>query len=88
MEVRRLDRRRAQIEELSRVCTDQLGLARCQARSARAQHHHIACCLSAFCVLERERHDRQLSLDKRKRRRSFKGQSYALPALELLKRAA
>ena len=83
VEVRRLYGLRAQIEELLRVCKDQLGLARCQARSARAQQHHIACCLSAFCVLERERQDRQLSIDKLKRRLSFTGQSYALPALEL-----
>jgi putative transposase len=88
VEVRRLYRIRAQIEELIRACKDQLGLARCQARSARAQQHHIACCLSAFCVLERERHDRQLSIYKLKRLLSFKGQSYALPALERLKRAA
>jgi hypothetical protein len=39
-------------------------------------------------VLERERHDRQLSIYKLKRLLSFRGQSYALPALELLKRAA
>jgi putative transposase len=88
VEVRRLYRVRTQIEELIRVCKDQLGLARCQARSARAQQHHIACCLSAFCVLERERQDRQLSIYKLKRLLSFRGQAYALPALELLKRAA
>jgi hypothetical protein len=87
MEVRRLYRIRAQLEELIRVCKDQLGQARCQARSAPAQQH-IACCLSAFCVLERERHDRQRSIYKLKRLLSCRGQAYALPALELLKRAA
>ena len=56
-EVRRLYRIRAQIEEVIRVCKDQLGLSGCQARSERAQLHHMTCCLVAFCVLERERHD-------------------------------
>jgi putative transposase len=88
VEVRRLYRVRAQIEELIRVCKDQLGLARCQARSAGAQQHHIACCLSAFCVLERERHDRQLSIYQLKRQLSFKGRSLALPSLERLRHAA
>jgi putative transposase len=50
-EVRRLYRVRTQIEEVIRVCKDQLALTGCQARSERAQLHHIACCLSAFCVL-------------------------------------
>jgi putative transposase len=88
VEVRRLYQVRAQIEELIRVCKDQLGLARCQARSAGAQQHHIACCLSAFCVLERERHDRQLSIYQLKRQLSFKGRSLALPSLERLRHAA
>jgi hypothetical protein len=88
VEVRRLYRVRAQIEEVIRVCKDQLALAGCQARSERAQLHHIACCLSAFCVLERERRDQQLSIDKLKRQLSCRGQSCALPALERLKRAA
>jgi hypothetical protein len=87
-EVRRLYRVRAQIEEVIRVCKDQLGLTGCQARSERAQQHHITCCLVAFCVLERERHDRCVSSYKLKRRLSFKGRSLALPALERLKKAA
>jgi putative transposase len=53
-EVRRLYRLRSQIEEVIRVCKDQLGLSGCQARSEQAQAHHIICCLIAFCVLERE----------------------------------
>jgi putative transposase len=87
-EVRRLYRVRAQIEEVIRVCKDQLSLTGCQARSERAQIHHISCCLVAFCVLERERHDQQLSIYQLKRRLSFQGPAYALPALERLKRAA
>jgi hypothetical protein len=87
-EVRRLYGMRAQIEEVIRVCKDQLGLAGCQARSEKAQQHHMACCLVAFCVLERERHDRHLSIYKLKRQLSFKGRSLALPALERIRRAA
>ena len=86
--VRRLYRVRAQMEEVIRVGKDQLGLTGCQARSDRAQQHHMVCCLVAFCVLERERHDRQLSIYKLKRQLSFKGPSCVSPALERLKRAA
>lgn len=88
VEVRRLYGFRSQIEEVIRVCKDQLGLSGCQARSERAQRHHLACCLVAFCVLERERYDRQLSIYKLKRRLSFRGRSHALPSLERLRRAA
>ena len=87
-EVRRLYHVRAQSEEVIRVCKAQLALSGCQARSERAQRHHIACCLVAFCVLERERHDRHLSIYQLKRQLSFKGRSYALPSLERLRRAA
>jgi hypothetical protein len=88
VEVRQLYRRRAQIEELIRVCKDQLGLTGCQARAERAQVHHITCCLVAFCILERERQDRQLSIYKLRRQLSCQGRSIALPALERLKQAA
>src|ERR671924_357382 len=88
VEVRQLYRMRTQIEELIRVCKDQLGLTGCQARSERAQARHITCCLVAFCVLERERQDRRLSIYKLRRQLCCKGRSYALPALERLKRAA
>jgi hypothetical protein len=88
VEVRRLYRLRAQIEEVIRVCKDQLSIAGCQARSARAQQHHCTCCLVAFCVLERERYDRHLSIYKLKRLLSFQGRSMALPALERLRTAA
>lgn len=87
-EVRRLYRRRAQIEEVIRVCKDQLTLTGCQARSERAQQHHITCCLIAFCVLERERYARQLRIYQLKRQLSFKGRDHALPALERLRRTA
>jgi putative transposase len=87
-EVRQVSRIRAQIEEVIRVCKDQLGLSDCQARSERAQRHHFTCCLIAFCVLERERHARHLSIYTLKRQLSFRGRSLALPALERLRSAA
>ena len=87
-EVRRLYAFRAQIEEVIRVCKDQLGLTGCQARSERAQLHHMACCLTAFCVLEHERHERHLSIYKLKRLLSLRGRLLPLPALERLRSAA
>jgi hypothetical protein len=87
-EVRRLYRFRSQIEEIIRVCKDQLSLTGCQARSERAQLHHITRCLVAFSVLERERHERQLSIYQLKRQLSFRGRSYMLPALERLRSTA
>ena len=87
-EVRRVYRVRSQIEEVIRVCKEQLALSGCQARSERAQLHHITCCLVAFCVLERERHERQLSIYTLRRQLSCRGRSLALPALERLMRAA
>lgn len=87
-EVRRLYRWRAQIEEVIRVCKDQLGLNGCQARSERAQLHHLTCCLVAFCVLEREGHDRRLTIYKLKRHLSCHSRTCGLPALERLRQAA
>jgi hypothetical protein len=87
-EVRQLYSIRAHIEEVIRVCKDQLGLTGCQARSERAQLHHFACCLVAFCVLERERHEQALSIYKLKRRLSCQGRSLVLPALERLRSTA
>jgi hypothetical protein len=88
VEVRQLSRVRTRIEEVIRVCKDQLGLTGCQARSERALAHHITCCPVAFCVLERERQDRRLSIYKLSRQLSCQGRSYILPALERLKSAA
>jgi putative transposase len=88
VEVRRHYRMRAQIEEVIRACKDQLGLSGCQARSERAQLHHITCCFAAFCVLERECQDRGLSIYKLKQHLSCQGCSIALPALKRLRSAA
>jgi hypothetical protein len=87
-EVRRLYRRRAHIEEVMSVCKDQLGVSGCQARSERAQVHHVTCCVVAFCVLERERQDQGLTIDHLTRQLSCHGRTLALPALERLRQAA
>jgi hypothetical protein len=88
VEVRRLYGRRAQIEEVIRVGKHQRGFSGGQARSERAQQQHIACCLVAFWVLEREGHDRPLTIYQLKRQLSFQGDSRALPALERLRQTA
>jgi hypothetical protein len=75
-------------EAVIRVCQDQLGLTGCQARAERAQRHHLLCCLVAFCVWERERHDRRRTIDQRKRHLSGHGRRVGLPALERLRQAA
>jgi hypothetical protein len=48
----------------------------------------MTCCLAAFWVLERERHERNLSIYQCKRRLSLHGRSCVLPALERLREAA
>jgi hypothetical protein len=87
-DVRRVFQFRAQIEEVIRVLKDQLRLTGCQARSERAQQHHLTCCLVAFCVLERQRYDRRITIYRLKRRLSFRGRTMMLPALERLRAAA
>jgi Transposase DDE domain len=87
-EVRRLYRLRAQIEEVIRVCKDQFGFNGCQARSERAQLHPLTCCMVAFCVLERERHDRGLTIYNLKRHLNCHGRMVDLPALERLRPTA
>ncbi len=88
VEVRQLYRVRAHIEALIRGCKGQLGLTGCQARSERAQVHHLVCCLVALCILERERLDRGLTIDKLRHQLSCQGRTVILPALERLKQAA
>jgi Transposase DDE domain len=87
-EVCRLYRMRSQIEEVIRACKDQLGLTGCQARSERAQLHHMLCCLVAFCVLEWERQAQGLSPYNLRRHPSCLGRTVMLSALELLRQTA
>jgi hypothetical protein len=84
-EGRRLDHVRAQSEDVIRVREDQLALSGGQARSERAPPHHLACCLAAFWVPERERQDRHRRMYKLTHQLSCKGRSLVLPALERLR---
>lgn len=44
---------RSQLAEVIRVCTEQRSLTGCQARSARAQRHHIMCAWRHFVCWSR-----------------------------------
>jgi putative transposase len=98
-EVRRHYRKRHAVEEVIRVLKSHVSLEACQAgyrrRSAaeacpqpRAQEHHIALCLVAYLIVERERFDQGVTWRQLKRRLILKGRQLALPALERLRRAA
>jgi hypothetical protein len=79
---------RAHMEAVSRVCQDHLGWAGGQARAARAPAHQSTCCVGAFGVLERARHDRRRTIDQRKRQLRCRGRPPVLPALERLRHSA
>lgn len=98
-EVRAQYRKRQAVEEGSRVLKSQLRLEACQVgdrrRGAepaqpqpRAQEHHIALCLVAYLIVERERLDSGGNWRKFKQRLILKGSQGALPALERVKKAA
>jgi putative transposase len=98
-EVRTLYRKRQEVEEVIRVLKSQLSLEACQAgytRSSeekplpqeRAQEHHIALCLVAYLIVERERLDRGDTWRQRKRQLILTGPQGILPALERVRRAA
>jgi hypothetical protein len=53
-----------------------------------AQEHHIALCLAAYLIVERERLDQGLTWRQLKRRLIRKGAKVSLPALERVKEAA
>jgi hypothetical protein len=98
-EVRAQYRKRQEVEEVIRVLTSPLSLEACQVGYRRrgagtvqppphAQEHHIALCLVAYLVVERERLDHGVSWRKFKRRLILKGSQVALPALERVRKAA
>ena len=86
--VRRRSQVRSHSEEGIRVCKTPRGVTACQARSERAQPQPCTCGLIAWCVLEREGHDRGLTIDTRKRQLSGHGRMMVLPAREQLRQAA
>jgi putative transposase len=98
-EVRTLYRKRQEVEEVIKVLKSQLSLEACQVgykrRGAapvqpppRAQEHHIALCLTAYLVVERERLDQGVTWRKLKRQLILQGQQVPLPALERVRKAA
>jgi DDE family transposase len=98
-EVRAHYRKRQEVEEVIRVLKSQLSLGACQVgyrrRGAapgqpqpRAQEHHIALCLVAYLVVERERLDHGVPWRKFKQRLILQGTQVALPALKRVREAA
>ena len=76
---------------LTSVAARQVGYKRRGAapvQPPRAQEHHIALCLMAYLVVERERLDQGVTWRKWKRHLILKGQQVPLPALERVRKAA
>jgi putative transposase len=98
-EVRRLYRKRHEVEEVIKVLKSQLSLEACQGGFTRswkatprptegAQTHHVALCLVAYVIVERERLEQGCTWRQLKRRLILQGRQLALPALELVRAAA
>jgi Transposase DDE domain len=98
-EVRAHYRKRHEVEEVIRVLKSQLSLEACQVGYRRpgvkgtpsqptAQEHHLALCLVAYLVVERERLNHGETWRQCKRRLILKGPQLVLPALEQLRKAA
>jgi Transposase DDE domain len=98
-EVRAQYRKRQGVEEVIRVLKSQGSLEACQVGYRRpggkatpsqpnAQEHHIALCLVAYLIVERERLDHGVTWRKLKQRLILKGSQLALPALERVRKAA
>ena len=87
------------MEDVFRTLKSHLSLEACQAGYRRsrtdspplregAQAHHIALCLVAYLIVERERLDRGLTWVRLKRHLILTNSSEALPALERVRKAA
>jgi putative transposase len=98
-EVRTLYRIRQEIEEVIRVLKSQLSLEGCQVGyrgsvegssrpQPRPQEHHIALCLVAYLIVERERVEHRLTWRQLKRQLILRGPQTSLPSLERLRMAA
>jgi Transposase DDE domain len=92
-------RRRHAVEEVIRTVKSQLSLEACQTGYQRsweakrpakegAQSHHIALCLVAYLLVERERLDQGCTWRQLKRRLILQGRPHVLPALERVRAAA
>ena len=98
-EVRTVYRKRQEVEEVIRVLKSELSLEACQTgdrrpgtykppQQPRTQEHHVALCLVAYLIVERERLDRGRTWRQLKQYLIFNGVQLSLPALERVKRAA
>jgi hypothetical protein len=98
-EVRRLYRKRHEVEEVIKVLKSQLSLEACQGGYTRswkakspakegAQTHHIALCLVAYLMVERECLAQGCTWRQLKRRLILQGSHAAVPALERVRAAA
>ena len=98
-EVWTLYRKRQEVEEVIRVLKSHLRLEGCQAGYKRsseekprpregAQEHHVALCLVAYLIVERERLDCGATWRQRQRQLILQGPQGVLPALERVRSAA
>jgi hypothetical protein len=98
-EVRTLYRKRHEVEDVIKVLKSQLSLEACQGGYTRSwkaktctqegvQTHHMALCLVAYLMVERERLGQRCSWRQLKRRLILRGSQAALPALERVRAAA
>jgi Transposase DDE domain len=98
-EVRAIYARRHEIEEVIKALQGQLSLEAWQAGYTRSyarqrevreevQAHHIALCLVAYLILERERLDRGMTFRQLRRTFIVKGQQLSLPPLRRVRMAA
>jgi hypothetical protein len=98
-EVRQHYKIRHAVEEVIRTVKSQLGLEACQAGYRRrgtatscpqpqVQEHHVALCLVAYLIVERERLDRHLTWRQCKRQLILNGVQRSLPALERVRSVA
>lgn len=98
-EVRAIYKRRHAIEEVFKFLKDQLSLAACQAGYTRlgnearqveegVQAHHIALCLVAYLILERERIEHGITLRQLRRTLIVRGLKLSWPSLKRVRMAA
>jgi hypothetical protein len=98
-EVRAHYKRRHEVEEVIRTLKSHLSLEACQVGYRRrgattsrpqsgAQAHHVALCLVAYLIVERERLDQRYTWRQRKRQLILNGPQASLPALARVRRAA
>jgi hypothetical protein len=97
--VRAHDKIRHEVEEVIRTAKSYVSFEACQVGYRRrgevvsrpqpgAQEHHLALCLVAYLIVERERLDQRVTWRKLKQRLILKGSQSTLPALERVREAA